>query len=291
MQATEHVTGAPRTQARPSPGPDTGPGRPAFRFSDLWRAPLHDMPIRDEILYQYMPLAPDKAVLEVGPGSGFTAFRLARRVRKLTLVDVGAAQVEHLKQTFAGVGNVSLVCADVCAPDLARQVDPPYDAAFAIEVFELLPDPDAALRNFAEVLRPDGVLMLQFPNYPPPLKLGVTYFPTRQRLDDALGAAGFRSWDVWSLRLRPFANAIFKELHERPLNLYRRLRSSNGGGRLDYEATWAFNQRHRLEPYKYVVHAAWEALLATARLRGPCFERQPLPGEILGHNLLVMARR
>ena len=47
--------------------------RPSARLSDLWKAPLHDFPIRDEILYQYLPLARDMDVLEVGPGSGVTA--------------------------------------------------------------------------------------------------------------------------------------------------------------------------------------------------------------------------
>jgi len=34
------------------------PSRPTFRLSDIHRAPLHDFPIRDEILYQCLPFSP-----------------------------------------------------------------------------------------------------------------------------------------------------------------------------------------------------------------------------------------
>jgi GNAT acetyltransferase-like protein len=56
--------------------------RPSYPWSDLWRAPLHHFPIRDEIIHQCLPLRSDMDVLEIGPGAGFTAFRVARRVRQ-----------------------------------------------------------------------------------------------------------------------------------------------------------------------------------------------------------------
>ncbi len=56
--------------------------RPPSRLSDIWKSPLTDLPIRDELLFQYLPLSPSMDVLEVGPGTGFTAFRLARSLRR-----------------------------------------------------------------------------------------------------------------------------------------------------------------------------------------------------------------
>src|SRR5579872_3259743 len=41
--------------------------RPSFRWSDLGRAPLHDFPIRDEILLSYFPLSGEMEMLEIGP--------------------------------------------------------------------------------------------------------------------------------------------------------------------------------------------------------------------------------
>ena len=78
---TSSPTGIARLRLR-------GNARPGFRWADVLASPLHDFPIRDEILFQCMPPAPGSDVLEVGPGAGFTAFRLARRVGHITLVDV-----------------------------------------------------------------------------------------------------------------------------------------------------------------------------------------------------------
>lgn len=69
------------------------PARPPARWSDLWKAPLHDFPLRDEILFQFLPLSREMDVLEIGPGSGFTAFRISRMVRHVTLVDVAPQAV------------------------------------------------------------------------------------------------------------------------------------------------------------------------------------------------------
>jgi len=42
--------------------------RPHWHVSDLWKAPLTDLPIRDEILYQFAKFSPEMDLLEIGPG-------------------------------------------------------------------------------------------------------------------------------------------------------------------------------------------------------------------------------
>jgi len=266
--------------------------RPAFRPSDFFRAPLHDFPIRDEILYQYLPLSANMDVLEVGPGSGVTAFRVAPRLRSLTLLDIAAANVAHLRDALAGQPNLRFVCADVCQPGLGAQLGRTFDAAYAIEVFELLPDPEQCLRNFAEVLRPGGRLLLQFPNYPPSLSPGMTHFRTKAELGRLLQRAGFAQWNVCSLRLRPHAWFLYEHLHERPIRAYRRHRSRNGHDRpLIYDESWAFQHGRRLEPFKYALHTAWAALSAAMRVGGPVFDHSAVGDDILNRNLIVLARR
>jgi SAM-dependent methyltransferase len=268
-------------------------GRPPARIANLWRAPLHDLPIRDEILYQYFALSSDMDVLEIGPGSGFTAFHTAKRVRHLTLVDVAAHNLEQLRRSLAGQENLRFVCADACAPGFVAALGGCYDAAFALEVFELLPDPGACLENLGRVLRKGGRLLLQFPNYPPDQSPGPTHFVRREDLEKLLDAAGFESWSIGSLRLRPHAHRVYQDLHERPLRLYRRLRSGgqDPGRPLVYDDSWAFQQGRRLERYKVLVHAAWGVLAATMRLGGDCFEVTPVGEDMLHKNLLVLAQR
>jgi SAM-dependent methyltransferase len=281
-----------------SEGATTRPGawsfperqRPRSRWSDLWKAPFHDLPVRDEILFQYLPLSSSLELLEIGPGSGFTAFRLARQVKQLTLVDVARQSIARLEQALRGIPNVALACADVCQPGLGERLGRRYDAAYAIEVFELLPDPGVCLGNLHDSLRPGGTLLLQFPNYPPPRNPGITYFRTRDELDRLMAQAGFRDWAVYSLKLAPWAHALYQGLHERPLRFYRRLRSGRTSERpLVYDESWAFQHGRRLEIYKTLLHVGWGGLLALMRLGGPCFQLRELGSNILNHNLMVLA--
>src|SRR5207245_6613181 len=129
-------------------------------------------------------------------------------------------------------------------------------------------------------------------NYPPPRSQGITYFPEREDLDRVMQSAGFASWDVYALRLRPLADALYRIFHERPIELYRRLRDRGGPALpLNYDEVWAFQQGHRLERYKYVVHGVWMLLAALLRAGGPCFARESLGSAVVNRNLLVVARR
>jgi SAM-dependent methyltransferase/CelD/BcsL family acetyltransferase involved in cellulose biosynthesis len=279
------------TAARNNPDPRR-PRPLAFRVSDIVRAPLHDFPIRDEIVSQYLPVSADMDCLEIGPGSGITAFRLARSVRTLTLVDVASGNVANLMGALRERANVRVVCADVCKPGLAATLGRTFDVAYALEVFELLPDPATCLENLAQVTKPGGHVLLQFPNYPPPQSPGMTHFRSRSELNALLEAVGFTSWELHALRLRRFAGVLYEHAHERPIRVYRRRRRSVAEERpLVYDESWAFRHGRRLEPLKYMLHAWWATLAATMRLGGPAFERIPLGDDILHRNLMVLARR
>jgi SAM-dependent methyltransferase len=275
-----------------TPWPITQGQRPSFRISDVWKAPLHDFPIRDEILYQCLPLSADLDILEIGPGSGFTAFRMSREVRHVSLLDVSAGTIHQLESRLQDIPNLSFFCADLCAPGLKSIVKKEFDAVFGLAVLDLLPDPATGLKNLAELLSRGGRLMMQFPNYPPPKARGITFFQKRRELDDLLEAAGFKAWNVFALRLRPHAGFIFEQFHERPLRAARWLRGHNGNQKpLIYEATWAFQKSQKLETLKYLVHMGWMACLGAVHSGGDAFELLPLGKEILNYNLLLLAER
>jgi SAM-dependent methyltransferase len=266
--------------------------RPSFQWSDIWRAPLHDFPIRDEILYQFLPLSPEMDVLEIGPGSGFTAFRLARHVRHLTLLDIAKGAIQTLKDGLGGIPNLKFVCADVCAPELPNVLAGRFDAVFGLAVLDLLPDSGTCLKNLGALLRPGGSLLLQFPNYPPPRGRGVTYFRNRDELDRLMEAAAFESWEIFALSLRPYPGLIYRSLYDAPLRAFRKLRRGYMEQRpLSYDCTWTFQRGGRLSRYRWFVHSAWGFLTLVTRLGGECFELRALDGEVLNHNLLLLGRR
>lgn len=266
---------------------------PSLRWSDLWEAPLHDFPIRDEILYQYLPLSRESEVLEIGPGSGFTAFRLARRVRRLTLVDVADAAVLELQQRLRSLSNVRCVCADVTQREFLERVPPAsFDAAFGLDVFEYVTDPEACLKNLAASLRPGGQLLLTFPNVPPPVGDGVTYFTREADVSALLARGGFSRWHVFAVRPRSWAALAHRWLHDLPLRAYRRTRPGDRHARPQtYEATWAFQHRNRLQPYKVALHVLWACLGWVMRMPGPVFVPLSSSSGILNQQLVIRAWR
>ena len=265
---------------------------PIVRISDIWKAPLHDLPVRDELLYQYLPISSGMKLLEIGPGSGLTAFRLSREAGHITLLDVAPGNVERLRRDLGSLPNVSFVCADACAPDLPAIVGTGYDAVAGLEVFEYIPDPGACLRNLAQVLKPGGCLLLQWPNYPPERAGGVTWFPTRQEIDVLMEAAGFSAWSLYSLRLNAYAGAVFRIFHEAPLRCYRRTRKNTAATKPQtFDETWAFRSGSQLAPYQCVLHSFWMLLSALMRAGGDCFRRTPVTGTDLRRNLLLIGLR
>jgi SAM-dependent methyltransferase len=260
-------------------------------WSDLFAAPLHDFPIRDEILWEYLTFAPGADVLEIGPGSGFTAFRLAPRVRQLTLLDAASRAIDDLRRTLRSIPNIEFVYADVAASDLAEQMGKhAFDVVFGLDVFEYVTDPAGCLRNLANVLRADGELFLTFPNVPPPVGDGVTWFTDLTRLEAMIAEAGFSTWEIFAVRPGRFAAAVYTALHEWPLRAYRRLRSGNGDARPQiYEATWAFQHRERLLRFRVVLHLFWILLGWAMRLGGRCMVAEPVGDRPLGRQFVVRA--
>jgi SAM-dependent methyltransferase len=264
--------------------------RPSFRLSDIWKAPLNDFPIRDEILYQYLPLSTGMDVLEIGPGSGFTAFRLARQLRSLTLLDVAAQSLAVVRKQLGPLANVRCVCADPTRPGLAAELKQEFDAAFALDVFEYLVDPATCLRNLAQVLRPNGELFLTYPNVPPPAGDGVTYFSHASNLADLLLQTGFRHSEIFAVRRRPFPQWVYMAVHEHPLHVYRWLRNGNPNGHPQtYEASWVFNHLEKLQRYKVPLHLFWLLLARVMRLGGDVFAPEHVSDGILGRQLVIRA--
>ncbi len=286
------VLPAPSAAGIGAPWPVGRNQRPSLRWSDLWRAPFHDFPIRDEILYQYLPFTPDMDVLEIGPGSGITAFRLERCVRQIFLVDASPLNIARLQRTLGNAARFSMHSVDVCAPNLGQILGRQFDAIYALEVFEYISQPGKCLNNLAAMLKPGGRLLLQFPNYPPSKTGGVSYFEAKRELDQLMEAAGFEQWRFYALKLRPGAQAFYSFFHERPLRLYRRLREHNGDSKPQtYQETWAFRKSSGIERLRIPLNAAWMLLGALVRLAGNAFEVRWLEENIKDCNLLVLARR
>jgi len=107
------------------------------------------------------------SILEIGSGKG-TYGRKVRRdfpLSRVILSDIDPGYVAELRQAFADP-DVRALRIDMEEPADFRQVEPPVDSAFALNVLEHTRDDGRALRNVYEVLRPGGHFVVLVPAHP-----------------------------------------------------------------------------------------------------------------------------
>ncbi|MGH9479707.1 MAG: class I SAM-dependent methyltransferase [Terriglobales bacterium] len=263
--------------------------RPRLTLGEQLSAPVHDFPIRDEILYQYAPEISGLRILEIGPGSGFTAYGLAPLVAEMKLIDLSEATIQDLRQKVAQRGSVTFLQADIAIPGLSARIPERYDLIFGLDVFEYVQDAEACLHNLWTILDSRGVLFLSFPNQPVEKKNGVLRFHTTGELLAMLARAGFSRSEVLSVAMRPFAQRMYIAFHEWPLCAYRWLRRTAAGQPQTYEATWAFQHRSNFAFGKLLLNCYWLFLGALLHCAGDVLQTKPLGNEALGHQLVVSA--
>ena len=105
---------------------------------------------------------PGERVLEVGPGTGYYALPVAEWLGPDGTLEIFDLQQEMLDHTLRraseeGVRNIEPRRGD--ARELPN-AEATFDAAYLVAVLGEIPDPDAALRQLARVLKPGGRLVV-----------------------------------------------------------------------------------------------------------------------------------
>ena len=101
-------------------------------------------------------------ILEIGPGTGYYTGELAEWAGpdgEIEIFDIQQEMLDHTIEAMSerGATNVSATQGD--ATELPYE-DDSFDAVVLITVLGEIPDQDAALREIARVLRPDGRLVV-----------------------------------------------------------------------------------------------------------------------------------
>lgn len=115
-----------------------------------------------ERLHEILEPVPGQRVLEVGPGTGYYALDVARRLKPGGTLDVLDVQQEMLDHTMRHAGALGIVNVAPARGD-ARALpyaDGSFDAAYLAVVLGEVPDQEAALRELQRVLKPGGRLVV-----------------------------------------------------------------------------------------------------------------------------------
>lgn len=123
---------------------------------DRIRALNYDETMRDFVIHKAF-LHPDMIAADVGAGTGFMAAGLVARVSKVHVVDGSPVMVDEARKNLAEFRNVEYHTADIV--DLPFE-DGSLDVVFANMVLHHIPEPLAAIREMARVLRPGGRLVI-----------------------------------------------------------------------------------------------------------------------------------
>src|ERR1700676_3467747 len=106
-----------------------------------------DLVVRRGIVLGALNLRTGERVLEVGCGGGYYTYEAARFVGptgRACAIDISADQSAAAQERCAEFAWVECRTADVAAPPYG---DAEFDAVFAVQVLEYLPDLDAGLRH------------------------------------------------------------------------------------------------------------------------------------------------
>jgi ubiquinone/menaquinone biosynthesis C-methylase UbiE len=116
-------------------------------------------PVQDAVIAELRAAGPER-VLDIGCGTGILTTRMADELRGSGVVGCDFSY-GMLEQAASRRREVPWVQGDALRLPLR---DESVDAVTSTESFHWFPDPDAALRELARVIRPDGTLLVAVVN-------------------------------------------------------------------------------------------------------------------------------
>ena len=118
--------------------------------------------ITRERLREILVVTPGESILEVGPGTGYYTLDVAEWAGEdgeVAILDVQQEMLDHTMERSRerGLANIKPRLGDATGMPYD---DASFDAAYLVTVLGEVPDRDAALRELARVLKPEGRLVV-----------------------------------------------------------------------------------------------------------------------------------
>jgi SAM-dependent methyltransferase len=131
----------------------------AERFDDEPDHGLADPQVREAWARLLLPLMPPSAsVADLGSGTGTLAVLLGQAGHRVSGLDIAPRMVDAARVKAASTGvDAEFIVGDAAAPPWAPGS---FDVVLTRHVLWAMPDPDAALKRWLELLRPGGLLLL-----------------------------------------------------------------------------------------------------------------------------------
>jgi SAM-dependent methyltransferase len=127
----------------------------------FWVEAPHPLITRERLQAVLRPIAGER-VLEIGPGTGYYSLDIARWLEPGGALELFDIQQEFLDHTMRRAGEAGLTNVEATRGDATSlpHADDSVDAVVLTAVLGEIPDQDAAMREIARVLKPNGRLVV-----------------------------------------------------------------------------------------------------------------------------------
>ncbi len=138
-------------------------------------------------------VAPNAVIADIGAGTGYYSFRLAKKVPngKVYAVDIQDEMIDMLKQKKAQIKDsvVQIIRSSIKSPNLP---DNSIDLAIMVDVYHELEYPQEMLQALKKALKPTGkILLIEYRGEDPSVPIKLLHKTTVAQLGKEFQANGF----------------------------------------------------------------------------------------------------
>ena len=139
-------------------------------------------------------VAPNAVIADIGAGTGYYSFRLAKKVPngKVYAVDIQDEMIDQLKDKKAQLKDtvVEIIKSTIKSPNLP---DNSVDLAIMVDVYHELEYPQEMLQALKKALKPTGkILLIEYRGEDPSVPIKELHKTTVAQLSKELGANGYK---------------------------------------------------------------------------------------------------
>ena len=166
--------------------------------ADWLNRPGREREERPDAVVTNMNLAPDEVVADIGAGSGYFAFRIARQVPegKVVAVDIQPEMLALIaeRQQADGVDNIERVLGEIDDPNLEPES---IDAAIMVDAYHEFSHPYEMMAGIYQALRPGGrVFLLEYRGEDPSVPIRPLHKMTEQQVVKEMSVFGLEWTDT-----------------------------------------------------------------------------------------------
>ncbi|WP_421977311.1 class I SAM-dependent methyltransferase [Roseivirga seohaensis] len=137
----------------------------------------------------------DKTVADVGAGSGYFTFKIARKAKKVIALDIDPNSLEYIQNQKSIVGKwADNIDTRLTPADVPNLLDNEADIVLIVNTYAYIPNKDQYLSRLKKGIKKDGTLVIiDFKNGDIPVGPSDEAKVPSRRLEQSLQKAGFSS--------------------------------------------------------------------------------------------------